>query len=91
MLRSDHANMPIRGNSAFSIRLMLLSAVTALTLLALGAFGWNAAGAWQRYQAARHTQEFDAGVNKFIAGLFEVLQSTFGAHFVEVGVSPRFR
>jgi methyl-accepting chemotaxis protein len=62
-----------RGNSAFSIRAMLLSAIAALSLLAMGAFSWNAAGAWQRYEAARHAQEFDAGVNKFIAGLFEVL------------------
>ena len=62
-----------RGNSAFSIRAMLLSAIAALSLLAIGAFGWNAAGAWQRYEVARHAQDFDAGVNKFIAGLFEVL------------------
>ena len=62
-----------RANSAFSIRAMLLSAIAALSLLAMGAFGWNAAGAWQRYEAARHAQEFDAGVNKFITGLFEVL------------------
>src|SRR5262245_3707000 len=62
-----------RANSAFSIRAMLLSAIAALSLLAIGAFGWNAAGAWQRYEAARHAQAFDAGVNKFIVGLFEVL------------------
>jgi methyl-accepting chemotaxis protein len=62
-----------RANSAFSIRVMLLSAIAALSLLAMGAFSWNAAGAWQRYEAARHAQAFDAGVNKFITGLFEVL------------------
>ena len=52
---------------------MLLSAIGALSLFAIGAFGWNAMGAWQRYEAARHAQEFDAGVNRFITGLFEVL------------------
>ena len=52
---------------------MLLSAIAGLSVLAIAAFGWNAVDAWKRYEAARHTQEFDAGVNKFITGLFEVL------------------
>jgi len=72
MSRSQ-ANTSFHGKSVFSIRTMLLSAIGALSLLAIAAFGWNGVGAWQRYEAAWHAQEFDAGVNKFIAGLFEVL------------------
>lgn len=66
-------NAQQRGQSTFSIRTMLLAAIVTLSLLAIGALGWNAVGAWQRYEAARNAQEFDAGVNKFITGLFEVL------------------
>ena len=61
------------AKSAFSIRTMLLSAIAALSLLAMGAFGWNAMSAWQRYELVRNAQEFDAGANKFITGLFELL------------------
>jgi methyl-accepting chemotaxis protein len=59
--------------ASLSIRVMLLAAIATLSLLAVGGFSWNASRAWQRYEAARQVQDFDAGVNQFIAGLFEVL------------------
>jgi methyl-accepting chemotaxis protein len=52
---------------------MLLAAIAILYHLAVGGFGLNASRAWQRYETARQVQEFDTGVNHFIAGLFEVL------------------
>ena len=86
------ANMPPSGKSVLSIRTMLLSAIGALSLLAMGAFGWNAVGAWQRYEAANHAQEFDAGVNKFITGLFEVLMERLytnnGLQAADVAAAP---
>lgn len=87
MLRSQAGRKAI-----FSIRAMLLSAIGALSLLAISAFGWNATGAWQRYEDARHAQEFDAGVNKFITGLFEVLMERLytnnGLQAVDVAPTP---
>src|SRR3954468_4175534 len=80
------------GKSLFSIRSMLLSAIGALSLLSMSAFGWNAMGAGQRYEAARHAQEFDAGVNKFITGLFEVLMERLytnnGLQAADIAAAP---
>src|SRR3954468_14775453 len=87
------ADMPPSGKSVLSIRSMLLSAIGALSLLAMGAFSWNAMGAWQRHEAANHAQEFDAGVNKFIAGLFEVLMERLytnnGLQAADVAAAPQ--
>ncbi|MET4449186.1 methyl-accepting chemotaxis protein [Bradyrhizobium sp. GM2.2] len=92
MSRTHKASMPPRGTSVFNIRTMLLSAIAALSLFALGAYGWNAVGAWQRYEAARHAQEFDSGVNKFITGLFEVLMERLytnnGLQSADIAAAP---
>jgi methyl-accepting chemotaxis protein len=57
----------------FGIRGMLLSAVSALSLILLGLIAHGNVDAWSRYQAVQDIEEFDTGANKFISGLFEVL------------------
>lgn len=92
MSLTHQARMPPRGTSVLNIRTMLLSAIGALSLFAMAAFGWNAIGAWQRYESARHAQEFDAGVNKFITGLFEVLMERLytnnGLQSADIAAAP---
>ena len=84
--------MSSKEKPVFSIRSMLLSAIGALSLLAMAAFGWNASGAWKHYEEARQAQEFDAGVNKFITGLFEVLMERLytnnGLQATDVAATP---
>lgn len=57
----------------FSIRLVLLAAFGSLMLLILAVLGWRGAAAWTDYTTALDQKEFDAGANKFIAGLYEIL------------------
>src|SRR5262245_8654793 len=56
-----------------SIRLVLLPALGAMALLLFAALGWMGLGAWMAHRAAVDQMEFDAGANRLIAGLFEVL------------------
>ena len=56
-----------------SLRTLLLSAIAALSLMAVVAFGRHAVDAQRNYSHIKEVEAFDAGVNKFITGLFEVL------------------
>src|SRR5207302_6006633 len=55
------------------IKAMLFGAIGLLSALLIASVGLNSVDAWHRYQAAQRAETFDAGANKFIAGLFEVL------------------
>ena len=55
------------------IKGMLFGAVGLFSVLLIGSVGSNAYDAWKKDAAAERAQTFDAGVNKFVAGLFEVL------------------
>src|SRR5262245_66189022 len=56
-----------------SIPLVLLPALGAMALLLFAALGWMGLGAWMAHRAAVDQMEFDAGANRLIAGLFEIL------------------
>jgi methyl-accepting chemotaxis protein len=56
-----------------SIRTALLAPIAGLSILLVAVVGYQAAMSWTKYGEVRSMQEFDAGANKFIAGLFEVL------------------
>ena len=57
----------------FSIKLVLLAVFGGLLLLILAVLGWRGAAAWTAYTTVIDQKEFDAGANRFIAGLYEVL------------------
>jgi len=59
--------------SAPSIRTALFAAILTLTAFGTAALGWRAAQDWQSLEGAHAAQAADAGGNRFIAGLFEVL------------------
>ncbi|MBB5694274.1 methyl-accepting chemotaxis protein [Muricoccus pecuniae] len=65
------SSMP--GRRGLSIRASLLGAVTALSVLAAGAFGWLVARDTAALHEAEAAREADQGANRFAAGLFEVL------------------
>jgi methyl-accepting chemotaxis protein len=69
---SDIVQSP-RPPRAASIKTALFVGLGVLSALLVVGSGWNGVAAWQRYQAAVAIQSFDTGVNRFIAGLYEVL------------------
>lgn len=56
-----------------SIKLDLLAPIAGLSGLLLFVDGRQSVEAWHKYTAAESVQQFDAGANKFVAGLYEVL------------------
>src|SRR5215470_19501325 len=58
---------------ANSIQLVLLPTLGAMALLLFAALGWMGLNSWTAYRAAVDQMEFDAGANRLIAGLFEIL------------------
>lgn len=64
---------PAAMRPANSIRLILLPALGAMALLLFATLGWIGLGSWLAHRAAVDQMEFDAGANRLIAGLFEVL------------------
>jgi methyl-accepting chemotaxis protein len=64
---------PAAMRPANSIRLILLPALGAMALLLFASLGWMGLGSWIAHRAAVDQMEFDAGANRLIAGLFEVL------------------
>src|SRR5882724_12276415 len=59
--------------STHSIRLVLIPALGAMALLLVTTLGYVSLGAWAAHRAAADQMEFDAGANRLIAGLFEIL------------------
>jgi methyl-accepting chemotaxis protein len=59
--------------STHSIRLVLIPTLGAMALLLLTTLGYVSLGAWTTHRAAVDQMEFDAGANRLIAGLFEIL------------------
>src|SRR5262245_17019603 len=64
---------PAGMRPASSIRLVLLPALGAMALLLFASLGWMGLSSLTAYRAAVDQMEFDAGANRLIAGLFEVL------------------
>src|SRR5215813_4946712 len=64
---------PAATRPANSIRLILLPTLGAMAILLFASLGWMGLGSWSAHQAAIDQMEFDAGANRLIAGLFEVL------------------
>jgi methyl-accepting chemotaxis protein len=56
-----------------SIKTVLFAVISALALLLTVALSWECVDAWRSYSNAHAVKRFDAGANRFIAGLFEVL------------------
>jgi hypothetical protein len=56
-----------------TIKALLLGAFAMLSVLLLCALSWKVVGEWNTHTSARNAQQFDAGANRFITGLFEVL------------------
>src|SRR5215813_4953463 len=64
---------PAATRPANSIRLILLPTLGAMAILLFASLGWMGLGSWSAHRAAVDQMEFDAGANRLIAGLFEVL------------------
>jgi len=56
-----------------SIRSVLIPTLGAMALLLLTTLGYVGLNSWTAYRAAVDQMEFDAGANRLIAGLFEIL------------------
>jgi HAMP domain-containing protein len=56
-----------------SLARVIGGAVGVLSLLGIGTLGFSAVDSLNRYREASEIQKFDAGVNKFVAGLYETL------------------
>jgi methyl-accepting chemotaxis protein len=56
-----------------SIKLVLYPALGALALLLVATLGFIGMSAWSEYGAAVDRKAFDAGTNRLVAGLFDVL------------------
>ena len=63
----------LRRSRSLSIRTSLLAVVALLAGIACCNLGWTAYADWRALARAEERQEADAGANRFIAGLFEVL------------------
>jgi methyl-accepting chemotaxis protein len=51
----------------------LFAALGGLAFMLVAILCWNGLDTWRTYRAAVDTKDLDAGVNRFIAGLYEVL------------------
>ncbi|SFK95672.1 methyl-accepting chemotaxis protein [Falsiroseomonas stagni] len=67
------AATPPKARGWISLRLALSGAVAGLTLLSLGALGWNAAEDVRELRSAQAAAVADRAANRFASGLFEVL------------------
>ena len=61
-----------RGSKA-TITLTLYATLGCLTLLTVAALGWKSASSWAVYQASIDQKAFNRDVNRFVAGLHEVV------------------
>lgn len=68
MAHHDHGLL-----TRFSIKTILFAGLGCLALFLAIAVGRQASKAWDEYSNAARASAFDAGANKFISGLFEVL------------------
>jgi len=59
--------------SKATIKLTLFATLACLTLLVVAAFGWNSASSWTAYRTAVEQKAFNRDVDRFIAGLYEIL------------------
>jgi len=59
--------------STSSIRFVLIPTLGAMALLLVMTLGYVSVGSWTAHRAAVDQMEFDAGANRLIAGLFEIL------------------
>jgi methyl-accepting chemotaxis protein len=66
-------NRGMRQRFAFGIGTTLVASITALSLLLVASLGWDGYTSLRDYGKVADTQEFDAGANKFVAGLFATL------------------
>ncbi|WP_207483503.1 methyl-accepting chemotaxis protein [Arenibaculum pallidiluteum] len=73
LVQASSQSRPQGRSPQFSIRVLLLGALSALSLLVLALLVRQGVSAWSQYRTIESVQEFDTGANKFIAGLFEVL------------------
>jgi methyl-accepting chemotaxis protein len=71
-----------------TIKTLVFGALGALALLAIGKYGWEANASWQAYTRTVDQREFDAGANRFIAGLFEVLMERLATNNGLQAASP---
>jgi methyl-accepting chemotaxis protein len=56
-----------------TIKVVVFSALAALTLLIVGKFGIDASQSWKAYSRVSAQSEFDAAANRFIKGIYETL------------------
>ena len=70
---SDPVHVVEHTSTARSIKTVLLGAIAVLSLLLAFALGQSTHDSWSTYREARQVQAFDAGANKLIVGLLEVL------------------
>ena len=71
-----------------SIRTIVFGALGALSLLAVGKFGWEASRSRDAYARTVDQREFDKGANQFITGLFEVLMERLFTNNGLQGANP---
>ncbi|MDO9710849.1 methyl-accepting chemotaxis protein [Paracraurococcus lichenis] len=58
---------------ALTIRASLLAALACLAAFGMAALGWQSAADWQELRLARAGEAANAGANRFVAGVLEVL------------------
>jgi methyl-accepting chemotaxis protein len=61
------------GGSKSTIRLILFATLGCLALLAVAALGWKSTSSWENYRTAVDQKAFNHDVNRYIAGLYEIL------------------
>src|SRR5262245_54729730 len=71
-----------------TIKALVFGSLGAIALMAIGKFAWEANGRWQSYTLTVDQREFDAGANRFIAGLFEVLMERLATNNALQAASP---
>jgi methyl-accepting chemotaxis protein len=61
------------GRSRATIKLILFATLGGMTLLVVATLGWKSAGSWAAYRTAVEQKTFNRDVNRYIAGLYEIL------------------
>ena len=56
-----------------TIKVVVLGALGALALLAVGKFGWEALQSWRTYSRSLEQREFSAATDQFIKGTYSIL------------------
>lgn len=83
------ALLPKQGNGAgLSIKIILTTVLTVMTLTIVGTLSWVGAGSWKEHSVAGAAKEFDASANRFIAGLYEVLMERLETNNALQGAEP---